>query len=77
MMCLLESRAPGIRHRDSNVSYSGGGRRPRKGRAEEPPAASVQGASPLPGASADYARLVRFETQRRGELISKANIALG
>ncbi|SCU81204.1 hypothetical protein CNECB9_4040012 [Cupriavidus necator] len=37
---------------------------------------AAQGAIPLPGASADYARLVRFETQRWGEVIKKANISL-
>ncbi len=37
---------------------------------------ATQGAIPLPGTSADYARRVRFETQRWGEVIRKANIAL-
>ncbi|RWA54179.1 hypothetical protein AU476_11110 [Cupriavidus sp. UYMSc13B] len=37
---------------------------------------AAQGVAPLPGASADYANLVRFETRRWGEVISKANIAL-
>lgn len=37
---------------------------------------AAQGAVPLPGTSADYANLVRFETQRWREVISKANIAL-
>jgi tripartite-type tricarboxylate transporter receptor subunit TctC len=37
---------------------------------------AAQGAIPLPGTSADYANLVRFETQRWGEVIRKANIAL-
>ncbi|MNU01923.1 hypothetical protein D3C72_2454680 [compost metagenome] len=37
---------------------------------------AAQGAIPLPGTSADYANLVRFETRRWREVISKANIAL-
>ncbi|MDQ0140722.1 Bug family tripartite tricarboxylate transporter substrate binding protein [Cupriavidus necator] len=37
---------------------------------------AAQGAIPLPGTSADYANLVRVETRRWGEVISKAKIAL-
>jgi hypothetical protein len=34
------------------------------------------GAVPLPGTSADYSALVRFETQRWSEVIKKAKITL-
>jgi tripartite-type tricarboxylate transporter receptor subunit TctC len=37
---------------------------------------AAQGAVPMPGNSADYAALVRFETQRWTEVIKKASIAL-
>jgi len=37
---------------------------------------ATQGAVPLAGTSADYAALVRFETQRWSEVIKKANVTL-
>ncbi|WP_077002396.1 tripartite tricarboxylate transporter substrate binding protein [Variovorax sp. KK3] len=37
---------------------------------------AVQGVVPLPGTPADYAALVRFETQRWGEVIKKGNITI-
>lgn len=37
---------------------------------------AAQGAVPLPGTSADYSALVRFETQRWSEVIKKANITI-
>ncbi|MBP0619524.1 Bug family tripartite tricarboxylate transporter substrate binding protein [Cupriavidus consociatus] len=37
---------------------------------------AAQGAIPMPGTSAEYAALVRVETQRWGEVIRKANITL-
>jgi tripartite-type tricarboxylate transporter receptor subunit TctC len=37
---------------------------------------AAQGAVPLPGTSADYSALVRFETQRWSEVIKKGNITI-
>lgn len=37
---------------------------------------AAQGAIPMPGTSAEYAALVRVETQRWSEVIRKANITL-
>ena len=37
---------------------------------------AAQGAVPMPGTRADYAALVRFETQRWSEVIKKANVSL-
>ena len=37
---------------------------------------AAQGAVPMPGTSADYAALVRFETQRWSDVIKKGNITI-